>query len=95
MENSDKIMNDRIQIIIRQTDYTLLEAKEKMQLFDNDHIKVIKSFMGIVEKKAPPIKSVNQEIYKQFRYKLDIQEFNDKQANTLREAPLREAPLSE
>lgn len=50
MDNSDKI-DDLIQIIIRQTDYTLLEAKEKMQLFDNDHIKVIKSFMGIVEKR--------------------------------------------
>jgi hypothetical protein len=85
MENSDKIMNDRIQIIIRQTDYTLLEAKEKMQLFDNDHIKVIKSFMGIVEKKAPPIKSVNQEIYKQLRHKLDdsMREYNSKQESKL------------
>jgi len=85
MDNSDKIIDDRIQIIIRQTDYTLLEAKEKMQLFDNDHIKVIKSFMGIVEKKAPPIKSVNQEIYKQLRHKLDdsMREYNSKQESKL------------
>jgi len=85
MDNSDKILDDRIQIIMRQTDYTLLEAKEKMQLFDNDHIKVIKSFMGIVEKKALPIKSVNQEIYKQLRRKLDdsMREYNSKQESKL------------
>ena len=37
----------------------------------NNGIKLIKDFMGIAEKKAPQIKSVNQEIYKQIRGKLD------------------------
>ena len=39
---------------------------------------VIKSFLGIAEKKALPIKSVNQEIYKQLRYQLNrpIPDFN-------------------
>jgi len=85
MDNPGKLIDDRIQIIMRQTDYSLEEASEKMQLFDNDHIKVIKSFMGIVEKKAPPIKSVNQEIYKQLRHKLDdsMREYNSKQESKL------------
>jgi hypothetical protein len=41
--------------------------------------------MGIVEKKAPPIKSVNQEIYKQLRHKLDdsMREYNSKQESKL------------
>jgi hypothetical protein len=85
MDTPDKLIEDKIQIIMRQTDYSLEETKEKMQVFNNDHIKVIKSFMGIVEKKAPPIKSVNQEIYKQLRHKLDdsMREYNSKQESKL------------
>jgi hypothetical protein len=39
--------------------------------------------MGITEKKIPPIKSVNQEIYKQLRYKLDssMREYNIRKEN--------------
>ena len=70
--------NNKIDIIMRQTDYTESEAKEKLILYDYDHIKVIKSFFGIQEKKESPIKSVNQEIYKQIRFKLDatMREYN-------------------
>lgn len=69
-EQEDAIMN-KINIILGQTDYTYDVAKEKLMKFSNDHIMVIKDFFGIAEKKALPIKSVNQEIYKQLRYKLD------------------------
>ena len=62
---------ERIQMIMRQTDYTEEQVIQKLIAFNDDHIKVIKDFMGIDEKKAPHIKSVNQEIYKQIRGKLD------------------------
>jgi len=62
---------ERIQMIMRQTDYTEEQVIQKLIAFNDDHIKVIKNFMGITEKKAPQIKSVNQEIYKQIRGKLD------------------------
>jgi hypothetical protein len=62
---------DKIQIILRQTNYSEEEAREKLTIFNLDHILVIKSFLGITEKKAPEIKSINQEMYKQMRYKLD------------------------
>jgi len=58
-------------MIMRQTDYTEEQVIQKLIAFNDDHIKVIKDFMGITEKKAPQIKSVNQEIYKQIRGKLD------------------------
>ena len=91
-------MDDTVKLaIIRgQTNYTEVECVRLLEEYKGDYICVIKKYMGIpIDKKEPPIKSVNQEIYKQFRHKLDIQEFNDKQANALREAPLSEAPLSE
>ena len=62
---------ERIQMIMRQTDYTEEQVIQKLIAFNDDHIKVIKDFMGIAEKKAPQINSVNQEIYKQIRGKLD------------------------
>ena len=64
-------INEHVQIIMRQTDYTEEISKEKLKEFNYDHIAVIKSYLGVTEKKAQPIKSVNQEIYKQLRYRLD------------------------
>ncbi len=79
MENTEEI-SEKTQVILRQTDYSEETAREKLKEFNNDHILVIKAFMGITEKKAPTIKSVNQEKYKQMRYKLDssMREYNFK-----------------
>ena len=64
-------IEEKIQKVIRQTDYTEEMAREKLKLFNYDEILVIKSYLGISDKKVQPIKSVNQEIYKQLRYRLD------------------------
>ena len=64
-------IDEKAQIIMRQTDYTEDIAKEKLKAFNYDHLAVIKSYLGVPDKKAPPVKSVNQEIYKQLRHRLD------------------------
>ena len=76
-------IENKVQIILRQTDYSEDVAREKLKESNFDHILVIKSFMGITEKKIPQIKSVNQEIYKQLRYKLDssMREYNIRKEN--------------
>jgi hypothetical protein len=75
--NNNEIQ-EKVEMILRQTDYTEEEAKNKLNEFNYDHIQVIKTYLGITEKKAPPVKTVNQEIYKQIRYKLDatMREYN-------------------
>jgi hypothetical protein len=72
--------DSQVQIIIRQTNYTYEEAEEKLKECNFNHIDVIKSFLGIKEKPEKPIKSVNQEIYRQLRHKLDasMSEYNTK-----------------
>jgi len=79
MINND-VLNDRIQIVMRQTTYTADVALEKLKELNFDHLKVIKAFMGLPEKKTETIKSINQEIYKQIRIKMDtsMAEFNAK-----------------
>ncbi len=74
----------KIEMVVRQTNYDKETAEKKLSEFNNDPIQVIKDYLGITEKKAP-IKSINQEIYKQLRYKLDtsIKEFNNKQYEQL------------
>ena len=58
--------------IMTQTNYTKEEATNKLILFNYDYIKVIKDYMNIPEKnKEQKVKSVNQEIFKQIRIKLD------------------------
>ena len=64
-------IDDNVQIVMRQTDYTEEIAKEKLKEFNYDHLAVIRAYFGIAEKKIQPVKSVNQEIYKQLRYRLD------------------------
>jgi DNA-binding LacI/PurR family transcriptional regulator len=64
--------NEKIQKIMRQTNYSEEIVKEKLKEYNYDEVSVIKNYLGIVEKKQP-IKSVNQEIYKQMRQKLVTQ----------------------
>ena len=62
---------EKIQIILRQTDYTEEIAIEKLKENNFDELKVIRCYFGIPEKINKPIKTLNQEIYKQIRYRLD------------------------
>jgi hypothetical protein len=78
--------SEKIQMIMRQTDYNEDVAREKLIAHDDDPIKVIKEYMGIVEKPKPAPKSLNQEIYRQLRHRLDdsMRDFNAKQEEKLK-----------
>lgn len=74
-------IDKHVEKVISQTNYTKDEAIEKLKLFNCDYMRVIKDYMGIPEKKEDSkIKSVNQEIYKQIRLKLDssMREYREK-----------------
>ena len=65
-------IDGKIQIVMRQTDYTEEIAREKLGQFNFDELAVIRNYFGISEKKEPEkINSVNQAIYKQLRSHLD------------------------
>ena len=64
-------IDEKIQKVMRQTDYSENMAREKLKEHNFDEIATIKSYLGITEKKPLPVKSVNQEIYKQLRSKLN------------------------
>jgi len=78
--------SEKIQLIMRQTDYNEDVASEKLMTYNDDPIKVIKEYMGIVEKPKPAPKSLNQEIYRQLRHRLDdsMRDFNSKQDEKLK-----------
>lgn len=73
-------LNELIQKVKRQT--TLEEDEIKSQLLDNnyDYMKVIKNHFSVPEKKEKEIISINQEIYKQIRFKMDniMKDFNER-----------------
>ena len=89
MEKIEELTEERIEelvhLIMRQTDYSAEVANEKLEAADYDHIKVIKFYLGIVDKKEPKIKSVNQEIYRQLRTKLNAstKKYTDEQYSKL------------
>jgi hypothetical protein len=65
------LIDKKVQIILRQTDYTEDQSIEKLKEHDFNEIAVIRSYLGIAEKKVLPVTSLNQEIYKQLRHRLD------------------------
>ncbi len=77
-------IDEKIQMVLRQTDYTADQAKEKLEAFDYNEINVIKDYMGIDIKKQESnnkqTSSINQQIYKQIRTKLDgsMREYREK-----------------
>ena len=73
-------IQEKIDIIIRQTNMDDEEhIKTELNKFNNNHIELIKNYYGINTNNGNEedtnsnsnIKSINQEIYKQIRYKLD------------------------
>ena len=65
-------IEEKIQVILRQTDYSPEIAREKLAEYGYNEQNVIRAYFGIKEKpKEKPIKSVNQAIYKQLRGHLD------------------------
>jgi len=67
-----EVLSNNLDVILRQTNYSEEEAREKLIEHDNDYIAVIKSYLGVKNNAVKSeIKSVNQEIYKQMRFKLD------------------------
>ena len=64
-------IDEKIQKIMRQTDYSENVAREKLKEYNFDEIATIKAYLGITKKKPLPVKSVNQEIYKQLRSRLN------------------------
>ena len=68
--NNDDLKK-HVTIVMSQTNYTEEQAIERLKLFNCDYMKVIKNYMGILEKTERPVKSVNQEIFRQIRTKLD------------------------
>lgn len=71
-------IREYIRIICGQTDLTVDEALVKLQEYNFDYIGVIRNYLGLDKIKEKKIKSLNQEIYKQLRIKLDasVEDFN-------------------
>jgi len=66
---SDKENN--IEMILRQTNYTYEEARDKLEECNNDPILTIKNYLGIGIKERKVETSINQEIYRQIRVKMN------------------------
>lgn len=67
IEELDSLINK----VVNQTNYSPEEAERKLVEYDFDAIKVIKQYLcGNKKESQTPIKSVNQEIYKQIRTRM-------------------------
>ncbi len=76
-ERNEKIQNEIIEIVLRQTDMTSEEAYEKLKICNFNFHKVIKDYMNPNPKKIEE-KSINvqQTIYKEIRNMMDSGERN-------------------
>ena len=65
-----KIRTELINMIMRQTDYDREKVCEKLIEHNDDYMKIIREFIGS-SKVVTPIKSLNQQIYKEIRTLMD------------------------
>lgn len=84
MENSDKIsfhatdeIDEKVQMLMRQTDYSDTTAREKLTQHNFDMVSCIKEYMGVESKKKEKPISLNQRIYKEIRTKMGSVELPD------------------
>ena len=84
-EIDDVRIKEMCEIVSRQTDYSLDEIKDKLIEYNYQYIDVIKEYMGIEKEKPYVIASINQEIYKQIRHRLDAatKDYNSTQYDKL------------
>jgi alpha/beta superfamily hydrolase len=76
-------MEEEIEKIMRQTNYTKEESMNKLTEHNYDTLSVIREYMGIKTKEEKRTKTIQQEMYTQIRKKMDISHFYDKQNEKL------------
>ena len=84
----NEAMSEKLGIVARQTDYDEETIKQKLIEYNYDHMAVIREYMGLNKKENKNkviVTSLNQEIYKQIRKKIDVSDFNRKQCEKLKE----------
>jgi hypothetical protein len=69
-------MEDNLMKIIKHTNYSEEIAKEKLLEFNGNYEQIIKDYYGINIVKPKKL-SVNQEIYRQIRKKIDITDYHN------------------
>jgi hypothetical protein len=68
----DMRKNELIQVILRQTEYTELDAESKLKEHDFDVMKVLNDYHEISIPKKDYPKTTNQQIYGEIRNLMDI-----------------------
>ena len=87
-EYREKIQDEMCKMVMRQTEYTYEESKQKLQENNNNYMTVIQEYLGKTTKKKEP-KTVNQKIYKEIRTFMDYgsekYEYQKKQQKKMQE----------
>jgi len=79
-------IDDKLNIVLRQTDYEKDIAMSKLELFNFDEVMVIKDYLGIsIKENETKVdkNNLNSEIYKQLRKRLDgtMRSYNERKTN--------------
>ena len=80
-ESNIQDLDQTIALVCRQTNYSKEIAESKLKEFNYDSMKVIREYLGVNAKSQNKEKvidksQINQEMYKQFRSKLEIKSSN-------------------
>lgn len=77
----DKKMEERVYMVMTQTIYDRETAIKKLEEFDNEPMTVIKDYFGILKPASNnrSNRSLNQQIYGEFRKFLEIEEKETKE----------------
>jgi hypothetical protein len=85
--NNEKVKNEIVELVLRQTDYSKEDAILKLELNNYNFHKVIKEYMSPEKEEDNRDKkkiNVNQQIFKEIRNMMDSSERNKRFADELK-----------
>jgi hypothetical protein len=85
--NNENVKNEKVELVLRQTDYSKEDAILKLELNNYNFHKVIKEYMSPEKEEDNRDKkkiNVNQQIFKEIRNMMDSSERNKRFADELK-----------
>jgi N-acetylmuramic acid 6-phosphate (MurNAc-6-P) etherase len=93
MDPNARLAHEMTNMVVRQTDLSYEQAKERLKKHNGDYMKAIREAHGIPEPKAPQATTQSQERYRQIRGCMDSAAMSYQRTKELQERSKGPSPV--
>ena len=93
MDANARLAHEMTNMVVRQTDLTYDEAKERLKKHNGDYMKAIREAHGIPKPKTPQAATQSQERYRQIRGCMDSAAMSYQRTKDMQERSMETSPV--